>query len=318
MTKRSIAPARMARLLAGGHPVLRLRLVRADRSGARRSGAAGLCRRPLLAVHFVAMLVFGYRDWSRRGEFLSVFFAMVARFAIVERDDRRRPAQPLLAGRKAARRRAVCRPAASLSCCSALSSVSFDGLSKTFFWLGLFGINPLEYPGRTALIGISSFGLVLTFVAAGGGVPARRHPRPASCRQPACSRRGCRPAGLVDRADRARLSFRALSDGAAGQRPVCAGRAVRPVRAGLEPVRHRRHAGRSRHRRRRRLGLVAVECAGRRIIAGHMLAVLVAHGLAWRLHPVPSRAALSQLPLTVLMIAYTVFGLWLLSTPTAG
>ena len=27
---------------------------------------------------------------------------------------------------------------------------------------------------------------------------------------------------------------------------------------------------------------------------------------------------LSQLPLTVLMIAYTVFGLWLLSTPTAG
>ena len=54
------------------------------------------------------------------------------------------------------------------------------------------------------------------------------------------------------------------------------------------------------------------------IIAGHMLAVLVAHGLAWRLHPVPSRAALSQLPLTVLMIAYTVFGLWLLATPTAG
>ena len=33
---------------------------------------------------------------------------------------------------------------------------------------------------------------------------------------------------------------------------------------------------------------------------------------------VPSRAALSQLPLTVLMIAYTIFGLWLLATPTAG
>ena len=31
-----------------------------------------------------------------------------------------------------------------------------------------------------------------------------------------------------------------------------------------------------------------------------------------------SAAALSQFPLTVLMIAYTVFGLWLLSTPTAG
>ena len=54
------------------------------------------------------------------------------------------------------------------------------------------------------------------------------------------------------------------------------------------------------------------------IIAGHVLAVLVAHGLAFRLYPDARAAALSQLPLTLLMIGYTVFGLWLLSTPTAG
>ncbi|CCV03942.1 hypothetical protein MESS2_1160063 [Mesorhizobium metallidurans STM 2683] len=36
------------------------------------------------------------------------------------------------------------------------------------------------------------------------------------------------------------------------------------------------------------------------------------------MHPVPARTALSQLPLTVLMIAYTVFGLWLLAMPTVG
>ncbi|RUX64065.1 hypothetical protein EOA22_18285, partial [Mesorhizobium sp. M7A.F.Ca.US.014.04.1.1] len=54
------------------------------------------------------------------------------------------------------------------------------------------------------------------------------------------------------------------------------------------------------------------------IILGHVLAVLVAHGFAWRLHPQPSRAALSQFPLTLLMVAYTVFGLWLLATPTVG
>ena len=42
-------------------------------------------------------------------------------------------------------------------------------------------------------------------------------------------------------------------------------------------------------------------------------------GLPDRLHPKPPRAAASsQFPLTMLMIAYTVFGLWLLSTPTAG
>jgi hypothetical protein len=54
------------------------------------------------------------------------------------------------------------------------------------------------------------------------------------------------------------------------------------------------------------------------IVGGHVLAVLVAHVLAWRLHPSAASASLSQLPLTVLMIGYTVFGLWLLSTATAG
>ena len=54
------------------------------------------------------------------------------------------------------------------------------------------------------------------------------------------------------------------------------------------------------------------------IVGGHVLAVLVAHMLADRLHPHGRGAALSQLPLTILMIAYTVLGLWLLSTPTAG
>jgi hypothetical protein len=54
------------------------------------------------------------------------------------------------------------------------------------------------------------------------------------------------------------------------------------------------------------------------IIGGHVLAVLVAHRLSHRLHGSPRAAMLSQIPLTVLMIGYTVFGLWLLSTPTAG
>jgi hypothetical protein len=54
------------------------------------------------------------------------------------------------------------------------------------------------------------------------------------------------------------------------------------------------------------------------IVGGHVVAVLAAHLLAFRLHGSSRAAALSQLPLTLLMIAYTVFGLWLLSTPTAA
>ena len=40
--------------------------------------------------------------------------------------------------------------------------------------------------------------------------------------------------------------------------------------------------------------------------------------MAFRLADTIRTASLSQLPLIVLMILYTVFGLWLLSTPTAG
>ena len=37
------------------------------------------------ALNLAATLIFGYRDWSRRGEFLSVFFGMIASFAILQR-----------------------------------------------------------------------------------------------------------------------------------------------------------------------------------------------------------------------------------------
>ncbi|RUV54704.1 hypothetical protein EOA88_36390, partial [Mesorhizobium sp. M5C.F.Ca.IN.020.14.1.1] len=92
-------------------------------------------------LSFAAMLVFGYRDWSRRGEFLAVFFAMIARFALLERNE---------VERSEGGRLSLCWPGATLSDAAplslsgiaflllALSSVSFDGLSKTFFWLGLF------------------------------------------------------------------------------------------------------------------------------------------------------------------------------------
>ncbi len=59
-----------------------------------------------------------------------------------------------------------------------------------------------------------------------------------------------------------------------------------------------------------------IQVAG--IVAAHVVAVAIAHCLALRETPDPRRAMLSQLPMTALMIGYTVFGLWLLSTPAVG
>jgi hypothetical protein len=53
------------------------------------------------------------------------------------------------------------------------------------------------------------------------------------------------------------------------------------------------------------------------IVAAHMTGVLIAHALALPLAD-PSRAAVGQLPMLVLMIGYTLLGLWLLSTPAVG
>ncbi|MBZ9762607.1 hypothetical protein LB553_17235 [Mesorhizobium sp. CA8] len=264
---------------------------------------------------FVAMLVFGYEAWSRRGEFLTVFFTMVARFASVERLDGRL---------------SLCWPGAKLLAAGplplsgtaflllALSSVSFDGLSKTFFWLGLFGVNPLEYPGRTALIGVGSFGLVLTFVllAAVFALAVFLGQRLAGDAQSFAKDAGLLVWSIVPIALAYHITHYLTVLLVDGQYALVAlsdpfalgwnlfGTADRMVEAGVV-------AG-----AQSAWWLWNIQAGV--IIAGHVLAVLVAHGLAWRLHPQPSRAALSQLLLTFLMIAYTIFGLWLLATPTAG
>ena len=133
------------------------------------------------------MLVFGFDAWSRRGEFLSVFFSMVARFGIVEHasaDHGRDEVSLRLPGAKLAGTPAL--PSSGMFfLLLALASVSFDGLSKTFFWLGLNGLNPLEYPGRTALIGQQTVGLLAACVALAAAFLACVFARRAAGPQPA-------------------------------------------------------------------------------------------------------------------------------------
>ncbi|TPI10146.1 hypothetical protein, partial [Mesorhizobium sp. B4-1-1] len=278
---------------------------------ARLALAAGL----YWLASFAAMLIFGYGTWSRRGEFLTVFFSMVARFAPFEHDEGRL---------------SLCWPGAKLLAAEplplsgtaflllALSSVSFDGLSKTFFWLARFGINPLEFPGRTALIGIGSYGLVLTFIllAAAFALAVFLGQRLAGDARSFGKAAGLLVWSIVPIALAYHIAHYLTVLLVDGQYALVAlsdpfalgwnlfGTADMMVEAGVV-------AG-----AQSAWWLWNLQAGV--IIAGHVLAVLVAHGLAWRLHPQPSRAALSQLPLTLMMIAYTIFGLWLLATPTAG
>lgn len=42
---------------------------------------------------------------------------------------------------------------------------SFDGLNETFWWLGVLGLNPLEFPVRSAVIGQTVLGLIIANAA---------------------------------------------------------------------------------------------------------------------------------------------------------
>jgi len=51
------------------------------------------------------------------------------------------------------------------------------------------------------------------------------------------------------------------------------------------------------------------------IVLGHLIAVYLAHVTALRVFPTERAALLSQLPMIVLMVGYTMVSLWILSQP---
>ena len=51
------------------------------------------------------------------------------------------------------------------------------------------------------------------------------------------------------------------------------------------------------------------------IVVGHVIAVYLAHTQALRLFPGRGEALRSQIPMIVLMIAYTMMSLWILAQP---
>ncbi len=269
---------------------------------------------------FAMMMAFGHDTWSRRGEFLSVFFGMVARFGIFVQTPREGLHGHLslcLPGAKLATTPALPLSGA-LFLLFALASVSFDGLSKTFFYFSLNGLNPLEFPGRTALIPINTAGLLgsCVILASVFLLCVVVGERLSGSRQSFLVAAGTFVWSIVPIALAYHFSHYLTALLVNGQYALVAlsdpfslgwnlfGTAHMPVAAAIA-------AGSD-------AAWLVWNAQAAAIVSGHVLAVLCAHLLAFRLHGTSRAAALSQLPLTMLMIAYTVFGLWLLSTPTAG
>jgi hypothetical protein len=267
------------------------------------------------AITVGGMLLFGEEVWLSRAEAFTVFFRFVAMLAPVQPNNEGRlrltwPGAMLV-------RAGAMEKSASAFVLLTLATVSFDGLSRTFWWLGLAGINPLEFPGRTAVIGLNTLGLVLAWAALAAAYAAAvwAGARLAVGRQ-----------GLSELFGLFVLSILPISVvyHAAHYLPALLVNAQYAVYAFNDPFARGWHL----------LGLgepnvtvsfltdyqaVALiwSIEAGLIVLGHMLAVWVAHMIAVERFGARIKAIRSELPLAALMVAYTTFGLWLLSTPTA-
>jgi hypothetical protein len=287
-----------------------------------------------LLFHLGGVLAFG-EPWLRQAEPFSVFFGTVARLAPLGAPEPGRAAPgpaapgPAAPGPDGPREVELTLPSLRLLRMEApppslvtfvllvLSSVSFDGLSRTFAWLGLLGENPLVYPGRTALMVPNTLGFLGLFVGLGLAyvLALRLQAFLTGIRVPlarllglfalplvpiACGYHFAHylPVFLVD----VQYAIRAASDPFARGWDLVGTRDLPVVTSFLsDPARvyaiwHSQ---------------VAI------IVAAHVAGVVVAHALARRLAG-PAPATVGQLPMLVLMIGYTTLGLWLLSTPSIG
>lgn len=255
-----------------------------------------------LAV-FVAAVAEG-EDWLQQGEFLTVFMGMVARIAPFWRQRMAGHVQGFIGWPGA--QVGLIKPldmSEMAFVTLALAALTFDGLSETFFWLGLIGQNPLEFAGRSAVLGVNTAGLLgawaLTALAIGGVLwLGQRLDHSFAGRRIALSflaiASGYHAAHyLVTLLTAGQFAIAALND------PLYRGDDF----LGLPPF----------YISYGFLGdgavITLIYAAQFVVILGaHLLAVILALRLAGRAR------AVAHLPLTMLMVGYTVLGLWLLST----
>jgi hypothetical protein len=263
------------------------------------------------------ILVFGEKYWMKRAEPFSVLFGLIGRLSPFDRRDLGGRTRVALVwpGMTLATERVGLPHTAVALVLLALSAVSFDGLSRTFVWLGTIGINPLEFPGRSAVMTSGTLGMIAMFAVLGLAFYA-------------AVAFGCRLANLQGLQEEAvglliysiapiALAYQAshhltvaLVDGQnfliALSDPFALGwnllgtadwRTTTSFLNTLDGV------------------TMIFNSMALLIIYGHVVGIVMAHVIATRTFTSHRAAVISQIPLAVLMVFYTAFGLWLLSTP---
>ncbi len=267
-------------------------------------------------IHWLVIFTLGVLEgpaWLRRGEFLTVFFHFVGLIAPL-RIDRRGVSLVLPGARLLATSPPP--PVAVFFLTLVLATLTFDGLRETFWWLGLTGTNPLEFPGRSAVMGINTLGLLgtwaLTTAAILGCVAlGRGHARQSS---PFWPEAGAHLLAFLPIATGYHLVHYLVTLLGSGQYLIAL--LNDPLDRGWSLLGLPDHWISFGFLTDRSAVLALWNLQFTILLGAHLLAVIVGARIARR--QTPPRPARLQGPMTVLMVAYTVLGLWLLSTPTSG
>ena len=266
----------------------------------------------LALVYWLAIFALAVAEgerWLEQGEFLTVLMGYLAKVAPVwlELDGGRARLMRGWPGAQVMRM-----PALSLSAMAfvtlALSALTFDGLMETFWWHALIGENPLEPTGRSAVMVVNSLGLLAVWmltagtiwvvVRAGQVIGGERFANAPIMLSFLAIAAGYHAAHyLVMLLTAGQYTLAALND------PLFRGDAI----LGLQPFFVS-------------FGFLTDQTIMPMIYAAQFAAILAAHLLAvlLSLRLVGHMRALAHLPMTVLMVGYTVLGLWLLSTARTG
>lgn len=260
-----------------------------------------------LAIFLLATL--DGEDFLDRGEFLTVLFALIAKVAPLWHETHGNRTR-LMRGWPGTQVLSLppLTPSAVVFVSLALSALTFDGLAETFWWQALIGQNPLEPTGRSAVVWqntsgllavwVTTLALILSAIALGRRIGGGFASGPVMLSFLAIAAGYHAAHNLVMLLTAGQYTLAALND------PFLTGDSW----LGLPPF----YVSFGFLTDPRVMPLIyAAQFAA--ILGAHLLAVLLGLKLAGQ-----GARPVAHLPMTALMVAYTVLGLWLLSTARTG
>ena len=260
-----------------------------------------------LAIFVLAVLE--GEDWLDQGEFLTLLFTLIAKVSPLWHETGRNRTR-LMRGWPGTQVLAMppLSPSAVVFVSLALAALTFDGLVETFWWQGLIGENPLEPTGHSAVmwentgglmaIWVLTLGLVLGAILLGRRIGGGFATGPVMLSFLAIAAGYHAAHYLVMLLTAGQYTLAALND------PMMTGESW----LGLPPF----FVSFGFLTDPRVMPLIyGLQFAA--ILGAHLLAVLLGLKLAGQ-----GARPLAHLPMTVLMVGYTVLGLWLLSTARTG